>query len=39
MHNVSVSQDYLVDIFVANSSQLQTEIVAKRPSRPQVAHC
>ncbi|MCS3494661.1 hypothetical protein M2368_003693 [Arthrobacter sp. JUb119] len=39
LHNISVSQDYLVDIIVANSSELQTQIIDKRPPRPQMAHC
>ncbi len=39
LYNVSGSEDYLVHVAVANSTELQTLIIDKLLALPQVAHC
>lgn len=39
LYNVSGSEDYLLHVAVANSTELQTLIIDKLLSLPQVAHC
>src|SRR5699024_8348507 len=39
LYNVSGSDDYLVHVAVANSTELQTLIIDKLLALPQVAHC
>lgn len=39
LYNVSGSEDYLVHVAVANSTELQSLIIDKLLALPQVAHC